>query len=125
MGQAKRTRSIPAHFLLFALTIQGITPDAQDLASLHALRLFCPQLADLKSLLDDDESPDDVCGPVQLDMHLAIRKRMDSRALPFLGFVSTEHRTPLVPPASLQLISPFGRNVRNGDLIHALCHLTC
>jgi hypothetical protein len=125
MGQARRARSISAYFLLFALAIQGITPDAQDLASFNALRLLCPQLANSNSMLDDDEWPDDVCEAVQLGVHLAIRKSTDSRVLPLLGFVLTEHRTPLAPPASLQLSSPFGRSARNGDLIHALCRLTC
>jgi hypothetical protein len=125
MGQARPARSISAYCLLFALAMQGITPDAQDVASLNALRLLCPNISDSKSLLDDDESPDDVCESVQLDTHLAIRKRIDSRLLPFLGFVSTGHRTPMVPLATPQLPSPFGRNVRIGDLIHVLCRLTC
>jgi hypothetical protein len=125
MGQTRRARSISAYFLLFALAIQGITPDAQDLTSLNAVRMFCPQFADSKPLLGDDEWPDDVCGPVQLDEHLAIRKRTDSRVLPLLGFVSTDHRVPRVSPARLQFSSRFGRNARNGDLIHALCRLTC
>jgi hypothetical protein len=125
MGQARRARSISAHFLLFALAIQGITPDAQDLASLNALRLFCPQLAISNSLADDDESPDDVCGSVELHMHLAIRKRMDSRVLLFLGFVWTGHRTLVIGSDTLPLPSSLGRNARIGDLIHSLCRLTC
>lgn len=125
MGQARQARSTTAYFLLFALATQGITPDAQDLASLNSLRLFCPQLADSNSFANDDGSPDDVCGSVELDMHCAIRKRTDLRALPFLGLASTGHRKRMVPSANLQFPPPFGRNVRNGDLIHALCRLTC
>jgi hypothetical protein len=125
MGQGRRARSITARILLIALAIQGITPDAQDLASLNALRLFCPDLADSKSLADNDDSPDDVCGSVQLDMHLAIRKRMDSRILPFLGFVWIGHRSPMVASSALQFHSPLGPNARVGDLIHSLCRLTC
>lgn len=125
MGQARRARSIAAYFLLFALAIQGITPDAQDLASLNALRLYCPQLADLKSLLDDDESLDDVCGPADLEMYQAIRKLMESRASRFLSFVSTVHRTRIVRWDTLPLPSSLGRNARIGDLIHSLCRLTC
>jgi hypothetical protein len=125
MGQARRARSISGYLLLFALAIQGMTPDAQDLASLNALRLLCPQADDSKSLLDDEDSPDDVCGSVQLEMLLAIRKRIDSRILPFLGFVWTAHHVPMVHSATLQLPPPFGRNGRTGDLIHSLCRLTC
>jgi hypothetical protein len=118
MGQTRRARSIAAYFLLFALAIQGITPDAQDLASLNALRLFCPQL-------DDDESLDDVCGPADLDMYQAIRKLMDSRASRFLRFVSTGHGTRMIRWDTLPLPSPLGRNARIGDLIHSLCRLIC
>jgi hypothetical protein len=125
MGQARRARSIPAYFLLFALAIQGITPDAQDLASLNALRLFCPQLADLKSLPGDDESLDDVCGPADLEMYQAIRKLMVSRASRFLSFVSTGHRTRMATWDILPLPSPLGRDARIGDLIQSLCRLTC
>ncbi len=125
MGQTRRARSIAAYFLLFALAIQGITPDAQDLASLNALRLFCPQLADLQSSLDDDESADDVCGPADLDMYQAIRKRMDSRASRFLSLVSTGHRTRMVRRDTLPVRSPLGRNARIGNLIHSLCRLIC
>ena len=125
MGQARRARSIAAYFVLFALAIQGITPDAQDLASLNALRLFCPQLADLKSLLDDDESLDDVCGPADLDTYQAVRKLMDSRASRYLSFVSTGHRTRMVRRDTLPLPSPLGRTARIGDLIHSLCRLIC
>jgi hypothetical protein len=125
MGQARRARSIAAYFLLFALAIQGITPDAQDLASLNALRLFCPQLADSKSLLDEDESLDEVCGPAELDMYQAIRTLLDSRASASLSFVSTGHRTRMVRWDNFPLPSPLGRNARIGDLIHSLRRLIC
>jgi hypothetical protein len=51
--------------LLVVLALQGITPDAQDLASIHAFQLFAPLLNDLDSPAQQDEWPDDVCDPVQ------------------------------------------------------------
>jgi hypothetical protein len=118
MGQARRARSSAAYFLLFALAIQGITPDAQGLASLNALRLLCSQV-------DDDESLDEVCGPAERDTDQAIRTVMDSRASPFLRFVSTGHRTRMARWDTLPLRSPLGCNARISDLIQSLYRLNC
>ncbi len=123
MGQARRARSIAAYFPPSALEFQGITPGVHGLASLKSLRMFCPQLAVSRSLLDEDELPADVRGPADLDMDQAIRNIIDSRASPFLSFVSTAIRAPMVRWNTHPLHSPFGRNARIGDLIDSSCRL--
>jgi hypothetical protein len=65
MSQGRLSRSFWLQFLLVVLAIQGITPDAQDLASSQALRLFAPILTDFDTPVQEDEWPDDVCDPVQ------------------------------------------------------------
>jgi hypothetical protein len=50
--------------LLIVVTIQGITPDAHDLASMQPLRLFARMLPASGTFALEDEWPDDVCAPV-------------------------------------------------------------
>jgi hypothetical protein len=125
MGMVRRARSISGLLLLVAVAIQGITPDPHDLASLNALRLLFPDITEPCSADGNDESPNDVCGSVQLEMHLAIRKRTDLRALPFIGFLTTAHSIPLTAHATHLLPSALVPNARLGDLIHSLCRLNC
>jgi hypothetical protein len=125
MRHGGRARSVAAHFVLFALAIQGITPDARDLASLNALRVFSAYLADSSSLADDDESADQVCGSAEVAVHLTIRKRMDSRALPLVGVTLSGPRPPSAALAALQSARPLAPNICFCDFIHILCRLTC
>jgi hypothetical protein len=125
MGQAKRAQFVSAHVLLFAIAIQGITPDSQDLASLNILRMLCPQLCAPQSPTDDDESTDDVCGSVQIQVHEAVRKRLESQAVSTLGFVWTGHYLCLISAETFRLPCPPTWNQSTGDLIYSLCRLTC
>jgi hypothetical protein len=50
--------------LLLVVTIEGIMPDAHDLASMQPLRLLAQALLGSSTLGQDDEWPDDVCDPV-------------------------------------------------------------
>ena len=65
MSQGRLARLHYVQLLLVVLAIQGITPDAHDLASSRTLRLFTPLLTDVDSPVEQDEWPDDVCDPVQ------------------------------------------------------------
>jgi hypothetical protein len=65
MSQGRFLKIHCLQLLLVVLAIQGITPDAQDLASIHVLQLFAPLLNDFDSPTQQDEWPDDVCDPVQ------------------------------------------------------------
>jgi len=122
MGQGRRFQAIALLVLLIATAIQGITPDAQDLASLKALRLICLVPANSTDLADEDESPDIVCGPAQPVMNLRMR-RADRVPLP--RFVPTDLSLGLFHSNSLQLPCPDSRIPRADGLIHILCRLTC
>jgi hypothetical protein len=65
MSQGRLSHFLCLQLLLIVLAIQAINPDAQDLASIHALQLFVPLLNDSNSPAQQDEWPDDVCDPVQ------------------------------------------------------------
>jgi hypothetical protein len=108
--------------LLIATAIQGIAPDAEDLASLRALRLICPIPYSPTDPTEDGDSPDDVCGSVQLEMNLRVR-RADDVPLPWL--LPADLRSGFFLPTFGQ--SPF-LSCRTWGLdlqIHTLCRLTC
>jgi hypothetical protein len=54
--------------MLLALAIQGITPDAHDLASSMALRLLGSKPLDVPLTTDDDGLPDDVCDVIRTEI---------------------------------------------------------
>ena len=68
MCQGRLCHSVWLYFVLIAIAIQGVTPDAQDLASIKSLWLFCPALAGSRHLAAEDGLPDEVCGPAQPEM---------------------------------------------------------
>ena len=74
-GRPSHSRSLP--LLLFALAIQAIAPDGQDLASIQALQRIAPGLTEVESPLQQDEWPDDVCEPVPSASRVAAVCRKD------------------------------------------------
>jgi hypothetical protein len=60
MGQGRQVRSLIRCLLLILSSIQGITPDARDLASPLALTLLSP-FPPGHDDLDDDDAPDEIC----------------------------------------------------------------
>jgi hypothetical protein len=80
MSQGRLARLHYVQLLLVVLAIQGITPDAHDLASSRTLRLFTPLLTDVDSPVEQDEWPDDVCDPVQSATCLPLPHRQDQRS---------------------------------------------
>ena len=65
MGQGRHTRPRICGILLIVSTIQGITPDAHDLASPLAFSLVGPLMIGQNTLADEDRSPDDRSQAVQ------------------------------------------------------------
>jgi hypothetical protein len=61
MGQGRLMHWIVCRIVLFALAIQGLTADREDLASINALRQLCLMPAEFDLLDFGDEWPDDVC----------------------------------------------------------------
>jgi hypothetical protein len=124
MGQGRLSHTICLQFLLIASAIQGVTPDAQDLASIKALRLFCPLLAEAKSLADDDGLPDDVCGPAQSAANSIIRTAK-SRDIPHAAFASTESLLPAFQSSALRSGSRRRYSAMIDNLLYSLCRFNC
>ena len=124
MGQGRLSHTICLQFLLIASAIQGVTPDAHDLASIRALRLFCLLLANAGTLADDDGLPDEVCGPIQSAAHLIIRAaKLGNVAHP--AFASTESLLPTFQSRSQRSIWRHHDSARNDDLVYCPCRINC
>jgi len=124
MGQGRLSHTICLKVLLIASAIQGVTPDAQDLASIKALRFFCPVVAEAGSLADDDDLPDEVCGPAQCAADL-IARAAKSGDLLYHPFKSTELILPTSQRNSLRLVSHHRFSARIDDLIYTLFRINC
>jgi hypothetical protein len=125
MGQGRRSQAFCLHILLIALAIQGITPDSNDLASINALKLFCPRLTDADQMVDEDEFPDDVCEPVRVQIDLGRCQLADLDGLPFARFATAEAQMGRVKSDALQFVARRGTLTRIDGLIHSLCRLKC
>jgi hypothetical protein len=125
MGQGRLFHPICLHFLLIATAIQGVTPDAHDLASIKALCLFCPALADSSSLGDDDDLPDDVCRPAQSEMDLTTRGRANSDDPCFPAFAWTEPRVRTIRSNAIRSSTRSVGISRIDDPIGSMCRINC
>src|SRR5262245_45133476 len=88
MGQGKWVQSLGQRLLLIAVAIQGITPDADDLASTKALVLLCPVLASDEVSGGGDEWPDDACDLPPL--HLGWPRRQQAEEPLLAGLLTTQ-----------------------------------
>ncbi len=77
--------------LLIATGLQGITPDATDLASPLGLRMLCQLLGDSHPWGDKDDGPDVLCGPTQACKRRDLNEMVDR--FPVHGFAPEEHET--------------------------------
>ena len=124
MRQGRLVHAICLRLLLIACAIQGVTPDAHDLASIKALWLFCPVLAEANSLADDDGLPDEVCGRDESATDLMIRTAK-SREASYPAFASTDSFLPTFQTNALRSISRHRFSARIDDLIYSLCRINC
>ena len=125
MGQGRLSRSFCLHVLLIALAIQGISPDAENVASINALKLLCPLLADADHMVDEDEFPDDVCEPARVEIELRRCQPADSNGSPFPRGATDEARLGRVRINAMQFAARSGSLPRADRLIHSLCRLKC
>ena len=87
-------------FLLIVVTIQGISPDAQDLASMQPLRLLARILAGSGTFTQEDELPDDVCGPMtspSAGNRVASRRLEEGYSPYFDAIMAQSQRDPIDP----------------------------
>lgn len=110
--------------LLIASAIQGVTPDAQDVASIKALWLFCPVLADAGSLGDDDGLPDEVCGRDESAADMMIRTAKSGEGS-YPAFASTYSLLPTLQTNALRSICRHRFSAMIDDLIYSLCRINC
>jgi hypothetical protein len=61
--------------LLIVSAIQGITPDARDIASSLAMRILSQSLPSPCGVADQDDSPDEICDVVHDSRTWVVRKR--------------------------------------------------
>ncbi len=111
--------------LLVAFAIQGITPDAQDLASINALRIFCPILTEFDTAADQDEWPDDVCGPVQSEASLLLQLARDPNGSPTFEPAMAEARFRPIDLASRRFAARRAALDSITELTCSLCRLIC
>jgi hypothetical protein len=124
MSQGRLYHLIWLQLSLIAVAVQGITPDAQDMASLKALWLLCLPLADSGVPSDDDGTPDEVCEPVGAQINRIARQPVgcDEQVRPVS--VSIESRPNSVAAAGSMIGKPARTNSGDG-LVFDLCRLNC
>jgi hypothetical protein len=126
MCQGRLCHRVSFCFLLIAVAIQGVTPDAQDLASLKSLLLFCPALANSIDLAGEDGLPDEVCGPAEPDSVLGSRSRTEPNELASKHLGLAEKHNPLLShKGAHRSRGEGGEHSRPDELIYALCRLRC
>jgi hypothetical protein len=126
MCQVKPRHDLGVWMLLIAVAIQGVTPDAHDLASLNCIRLLCPFLSGQEELADNDDLPDEVCGPIQPETHAVLRGEDEHGWQPGFAALVTVHAQRL--SLAVEIYRNGCRNATNrrrAELIHSLCRLHC
>jgi hypothetical protein len=126
MCQSKPRHTFGVWMLLIAIAIQGVTPDAHDLASLNFIILLCPFLPGPEKLADNDDLPDEVCGPIQAETHAVLRGKDEHGCQSGFAALLT------VCAQRLSFAVEIYRNGcrdatnrRRAELIHSLCRLHC
>jgi hypothetical protein len=110
--------------LLIVVAIQGITPDAHDLASMQPLRLFARILPGFGTFVQEDEWPDDVCAPVTSP---SAASRIASRRLhqgysPYLGPKLAQSQPESINPSCLRV---WARSDYFTSFAKPLCTIGC
>jgi hypothetical protein len=125
MSQGRLFRLPCLQVLLIAFAVQGITPDAQDLASINALRIFCPILNKFDTAADQDEWPDDVCEPVHSGAGLSFPQPRDRSGTSAFELAMTEARFRPIEPPSHRFMPAQANLATMADLTCSLCRLLC
>ena len=126
MCQAKPRHTAGVWMLLIAIAIQGVTPDAHDLASWNFIRLLCSFLSGPEKLADNDDLPDEVCGPIQPETRTVLRGKDELGCRSGSASLSSVHAQ--LQPLAVEVYRNGCRdatNRRRAELIHSLCRLQC
>jgi hypothetical protein len=126
MCQGKPRHAAGVWIFLIAVAIQGATPDAHNLASLNSIRVLCPFLSWPEKLADNDDLPDEVCGPIQPETHAVLRGKDELGCQSGFAALSTVHAQLL--PVAVEMYRTGCRDAANrqrAELTHSLCRLQC
>ena len=124
MGYAIRLQSIFTRILLVTVAIQGMAPDATDLASGRALGVICSVLGNTSFLRFDDGAKLEVCGPAQREAMQVMKRGVE--APEGLGFEPKGSASPINALASSRLSHPNTNGLALlDDLVQSLCRLRC
>lgn len=121
----------PSHYLwlylvLLASAIQGVTPDAQDLASSNTVFLLFPGVADTGIPAERDNLPDEVSGPAQPELNMVVRGRSDADGSTGLLSFSTGYHDSVAIRDHIDRIGARDTKDRQpAGLIYSLCRLQC
>jgi hypothetical protein len=124
-----RFHSLAVHAILFiAVSIHGMTPDANDLASLQGLLLLCQVSTGLASTPDDADDADvpqedDVCGALgratSSELSEILERLKNSVAS------SSISPTQLIDPSASGSLVNDGHRAPRDDLSCLLCRMHC
>jgi hypothetical protein len=147
MGVVIRSRSICPYFLLIAAAVQGLTPDADDIASTmlfpllasvasgaagtaagrdHEFRPESPPShgASLPSWDEDNEpKPGEVCGPARFSARQNQPQAPENT--PWRGALRIDPKRPLIRSNLLDALPRHAGMACGDDLTLALCRLLC
>ncbi len=111
------------YLFLFATTVQGITPDANNLVSVRCFKLLVPLLDDPNTLADDEKSPGEACGTVQCTVNSNVcRAKYDLPDRRMARFVA---RLQLLKSHDAVLSCHSCDLSSHDDVLNRLCRLTC
>lgn len=123
MGQGRRLPALGQGILLIAVAIQGITPDAHDLASTRSIVLLCPDLVDPDAGRDLDDGPDDACTPMLLHLGWPRRQTAADPRLPHVLLTPPPGR--ILSGADPRPVTRPGSSARVPHMIQSTCRLRC
>ena len=125
MSWEKRFLSISIHALLLAAcAIQGIAPDANDMASLRGLHVLCQLPVPLEHCgYDSDEDEAAVCGTTSHELKTILRKSVDISSC-FEACTRSSHLARCaVAPSRFETV--LGLAPVHEQLCVSLCRLVC
>ncbi len=125
MCHGRQCRTICLQFLLAATAIQGITPDAQDLASINAFLILCPRVASANHPTADDGLPDDVCGLTNSENNVIVRGRIGKSEPNLLEPQSMNSNSDVACLHLLRLTNQDSHAARIENPIQSTCRLKC
>jgi hypothetical protein len=123
IGLPVRFHAVLLHMVLMAIVVNGLAPDAQSLASVRSVLLFCLNEDSPVRWDDEENSPDELSASAQVRKTLRIREERDNGTRSW--FETTGSPLQLSGVEVAQLARIRGGVARFDGLIRLLCRLDC